>query len=89
MTKRDTVEFKSEQAQQLLDNELLKDAFANLESTVIKTMKGMVLDGSDESEKYACELVRKLQSAEGVKKSIQQHINNAKIVEINRQNQAI
>lgn len=76
---RNDSEFRANQAQQLLDNELFQAAFDSVEQGIIRGLKGTVMDGSDDSIHKILEQVRSLQNIGAVKKSIQSRITNHKL----------
>lgn len=78
-----TLERKAVAAQQLLDNEMLKETLASMELDIINSLKRTMVDGSPEGEDTAIELVRKLQAGEMFAKKLKERIANHKISEAN------
>ena len=78
----------SVKAQQLLDDELLGGAFAEIEAEVVGLMKSQNLNGTPEATDYALELIRKLQVVEGVKQTLRKKITNQNVLDYNAKHRA-
>jgi len=86
---RDSQEFKTEKARQLLNDPILKEAFENVEKSIVSSLKTANLNGDPSQVDFVVELTRKLQTVQGVKRSLEKEIDNAKIKEFNTLNKAV
>lgn len=70
---------KGHAAEQLLNNQIFKDAFEGVKHLIVKELEEQMLDGSPEGERHTLELVRRLQTLKGVKRAVVAHVNSGQL----------
>lgn len=66
-------------AEQALESPVVSDAFEGVKVLIVNQLEEQQLDGSPEQEARTLELVRRLQTLRGVKRTLQQFVTTGRI----------